>query len=93
MDAGHDVVPVHLDDGAAGGAQGDVQHRAVLGDVDPIAPEHRLRAPAHPGSLGERHQQLEGAALDAVLGVVEVQIADVERQLLPARGVALEEVA
>ena len=37
--------------------QRDVQHRAVLGDVDVLAAEHRLAALGQPALLGERGEQ------------------------------------
>ena len=37
--------------------QRDVQHRAVLGDVDVLAAEHRLAALGEPALLGERDEQ------------------------------------
>ncbi len=93
VDIGHHVVPIHLDHGVARGPQGDVQHRAALGDVDAVAAEHRLGTAGHAGPLRHRGQQLQGVAVDTVLGVVEVQIADVEGQLLAARGVVVEQSA
>ncbi len=38
-------------------AQGDVQHRAVFGDVDVIAAEHRVDAGTQAALVGERAQQ------------------------------------
>ena len=47
---------------------------------------------ATPGPLGERPPAARASrAVDAVLGVVEVQVADVERQLLAAGRIVLEE--
>ena len=43
---GDDVLAVDLDDRALGRAQRDVQDGAVLGDVDLLAPEHRVDAVA-----------------------------------------------
>ena len=38
-------------------AQRDVQHGAVLGDVDVLAGEHRFAALLHPALLGQRAEQ------------------------------------
>ena len=54
VDVGHDVPSVDDDRGLSRRAQGDVQHGAVLGDVDLVAAEHRVDALAQPGLLGER---------------------------------------
>ena len=55
---GHDVLAVDLDHGVARGPQRGVQHRAVLGGVDLLAREHRVRA-ARPRPRGG---QLDAAA-------------------------------
>ena len=38
----HDVLSIHHDRLASRGAQCNVQHRASLGEVDPVAAEHGL---------------------------------------------------
>ena len=68
---GHHVLAVHEDGGVLRRAQGDVQHGAVLGEVDLVPAEHGINAVAQAGFLGQLHEQLEGPAGDAVLGVVE----------------------
>ena len=50
VDLGHHVDPVDDERGPLGHAQGHVQHRPVLGDVDPLAGEHRVPSPASPDS-------------------------------------------
>ena len=42
MDLGHDILAVDQDGRSARRPQRHVQHRAVLGDVDLVAAEHRL---------------------------------------------------
>ena len=49
---GHHVLAVDLDDRALRRAQRDVQHGAVLGDVDLLAAEHRVDALPQPGAHG-----------------------------------------
>ena len=73
-------------------AQGDVQHGAVLGDVDVLAAEHRLGALAEPGALGQRHEQPDRLAGQPVLRVVQVQVAGAAGQLLAAARVLGEQV-
>ena len=53
VDVGHDVLAVDHDRRAARGAQGDVQHGPVLGDVDLVAAEHGVDALAQAGLLGQ----------------------------------------
>ena len=49
---GDDVLAVDLDDRALGRAERGVQHGAVLGDVDLVAPEHRVDAVAEAAPAG-----------------------------------------
>ncbi len=74
-------------------AQRDVQHRAVLGDVDLLAAEHRVDPRAQPAFLGELDQQRERLVGDAVLRVVEVEARRLGRQALAALRVVGEELA
>ena len=57
VDLGHDVLAVDDDRRVARRAQRDVQHRAVLGDVDLLAAEHGVDALAQARLLGELQQQ------------------------------------
>ena len=52
------------------------------------AAEHGLDALAQTGPLGERDEQRDGLGRDAVLGVVEVEVAGLERHRLAPVGVA-----
>jgi hypothetical protein len=72
VDAGDHVVTVDHDRGARG-PQRDVEHRALLGDVDLLAAEHRIPPLGHAGVVGHRDQQAQGLVGHAVLGVVEEQ--------------------
>ena len=78
---------------AARHPQRDVQHGAVLGDVDPLAGEHRLDPLRQPGLLGQRHQQLDRLVGDPVLRVVEIQAGALGDQPLAPRRVGGEQVA
>jgi hypothetical protein len=90
VDVGYDVPPVDLDVGVARCAQRGVQHRAVLGHVDALAGEHRLDARRQVGRPRDVEQRGEHLVGDQVLGVVEVEVADLERHPLPALRVGLE---
>ena len=90
---GDDVLPVHDDRGVPRRAQGDMQDRAVLGDVDPVAPEHGvdpLAQAAFPGQLQEEPQRVVG---DAVLRVVEEEAGGLDCQTLAAFGILREQRA
>ena len=88
-----DIDAVHDQRAAARHPQRHVQDRAVLGDVDPLAGEHRLDMGAQPGLLREREQQGERLVGDPVLGVVQVQARPLGCQPLPARGIIGEQLA
>ncbi len=83
MHVGHDVDPVDDQVRIRGHPQRDVQYRAVLGDVDVLAAEHRVDPSPQPAGLGEIEEQLERLRFDALLGVVEV----------PARGLDVHAIA
>jgi len=89
---GDDVLPVDDQGGATGSAQGDMEHRPVLGHVDVLAGEHRRRALPQPGLLGQLNQQLQGLVGDAILGVVEEEPDRLGGHALPPGRVIGEEI-
>ena len=98
VDVRHDVVDRAVgadraEHDAAIGAQGDVQHGAVLGDVDPFAAEHRVAALGDAGGAGDGEQGDEDGVVDALLGVVDAQVADGDDVALGAAGIGGEQVA
>ena len=90
---GDHVDAVHGQRLARGHAQGDVQHGAVLGDVDVLPAEHRVPAFGQAGLFGQVDQQPYGLVGDPVLGVVEVDPGRLRGQPFPTAGVPGEEVA
>ena len=90
---GHDVLAVDDDRRVLRRAQRHVQHRAVLGDVDLLAAEHRVDPLAQARLLGQLQQQLQRLVGDAVLRVVEIDARGLERQALAARRVVGEQSA
>ncbi len=88
-----DVDAVDAERPVAGHAERDVQRRAVLGDVDPLAAEHRLAALRHPAVRRQRGQQLDRLVGDPVLRVVEVEPGALRDQALAATGVRANSVA
>ncbi len=71
-----DVLAVDADVGVGGRAERDVQDGAVLRHVDRLAGEHRIAQRLDLGALGEREQKRHRLRDDAVLGIVERQIAE-----------------
>ena len=71
-------------------AQRGVQDGAVLGGVDVGAGEHVVADLLETDLAGQAHQEFEGLAQHPVLGVVDVQIADVDGEFAPARGIDRE---
>ena len=88
-----DVDAVDEERAPAWHAQRDMEDGAVLGRVDPVAAEHRLRALAQPRLLGELEEQPQRLVGDAVLRVVEVDAGALGGETLAARRVLGEEVA
>ncbi len=89
--ASDDVVAVEEDLLTARRAQRNVEDRAVLGRVDPLAREHRLDPTAEVTCLGEGKEQLDRLGGDSVLGVVQVQVTGCCDEGLASVGVLLEE--
>ena len=73
-------------------AQGDVKHRAILGQVDVIAAKHGVDPLAKPGLFREIQQQFHGFAGDAVFGVIEKNAFRFQREACRATGVVREEL-
>ncbi len=63
----HYVVAIHLDAPVHGRAQGRVQHRAILGHVDLVAPKHRQDVLFQIRLVGQVQEQVNGLVRDAVL--------------------------
>ena len=73
-------------------AQGHVQDRALLGDVDLLAAEHGVDPRPQAGFLGELQEQFERFVRDAILGVVQVNARGFGGHALAARGVLGEQL-
>ncbi len=89
----HHVLAIDEDRRRPGGPEGDVQDRAVFGDVDPVAREHGvdpLAQVAFPRQLHEESQRVVG---DAVLRVIEVHASGFCRQTFAARWIVGKERA
>ncbi len=93
MHCGDDVDAVDLDPLAGRRTQRNVQHGAVLGEVDLLTAVHRIDALAEPGLLGELDEQAHRLVRDAVLGVVEIDADGVEGEALATVAVVGEQFA
>jgi len=92
MYVGHDVLTVGDDHGVRRRAQRHVQHRAVLGDVDVLAGEHRRPQPHQTGLLRELGEQVDGLRRHPLLGVVQVDALGMKVQDCPAIRVLREQL-
>ena len=75
------------------GAQGHVQNRASFGYVDFLARKHGLNRRGHLGLTSELAQQFLGCRGDQVLGIVQVEVACLQREFFRARLVPTKQLA
>ena len=68
----HDIHAINKDRLVARRAQRDVQHRAILRDVDLFTGEHRIPTRRESARFGQVHQQPYGLVRDAILRVIEI---------------------
>ena len=92
MYIGDDVAAVDDERAAARHPQRDVQHRTALGDVDPLAREHRVAACSDPCFIRELDEQAHRFVRDPVLRVVEREAGSFGRQPLAAGRIGGEEI-
>ncbi len=93
VDLGHHVLAVHFDGGIVTVAQGHMQHRPVLGEVDLFAREHALDPIAEAHLPRQVQQQGEGLIGETVLGIIEQQIIEADRILVEALRIVVEQLA
>jgi hypothetical protein len=67
-----------------------VQHRPVLGDIDPVPAQHRIAPAGEVDVVGQAHEGREDVGVEEVLGEVDVQVGAVEGELPGTVRVALE---
>ena len=91
VDRRNDVLAVHDDRLPLRRPQRHMQDRAALGDVDLIAPEHRVDPIPKAGLLGQLNQQPHRLISDAVLRVVQIQPDRLGRQPFAPPGVVREQ--
>ena len=78
VDFGHDIHAIHQDRPVGAVAQGDVQDRALFGVVVFRAAEHRGNFISQVRLLRQIEQQRQGRFGDAILRVVEQNVAQLQ---------------
>lgn len=93
IDLGHDVLAIDEDGAIRAIAERDVEDGAIFSDIDFLAGEHLLGHAVDVLLNGERAEQADRFIGDPVLGEIEKEVAEFEREFLEALGVLREEVA
>jgi hypothetical protein len=93
VNLGYDVLAVDDDGRASRCTQRDMQDRTIFGNVDFLAPEHRVDSLAQPGLLGELDEQAYRLVVDAILRVIQEDAGGLRRHPLATRWIAGEQVA
>jgi hypothetical protein len=88
QNGGHHVVAVDHHRAAVEVAKGGVQHRATFGFVDGHAREHRLALGRDLGRIEQVDQHRAGVGVDVGLGIVEQQVARLDREVCGPLGSA-----
>ena len=89
-DVRHDVVTVDQHRLAGEIAQSGVKDRALLGDVDLLAGEHRLPLGFNPGGLGQFDERRQNRRIDPLLRIVEQEIVKGDAERLETIGMVGE---
>ena len=92
VDVRHHVRTVDHDRPVGAVAQGHVQDRTVLGDVDLLAGEHPVPPALDIGLAAQRQQQIQCLGRDPVLRVVEEEPVLGQREALEPFGIVLEQL-
>ncbi len=93
MDLGHDIFAIDEDRSALRRAQSHMQDGAILGEVDPFAPEHGVDPLIQATIAGQLQKQLECFVGDPVLRVIEEQAQGLDRHALAALGIIGKQLA
>mmetsp|Transcript_41489 Transcript_41489/g.111062 ORF Transcript_41489/g.111062 Transcript_41489/m.111062 type:complete len:486 (+) Transcript_41489:360-1817(+) len=91
VDLWHNVGTVNEDRGVGAIAERDVEHGPVLSDVDFVAAEHSLDLVLQSRLLSESDEERHGVLGDAILGVVEQDVLELDGEGVEAGRVLLEE--
>ena len=90
VDLRHHILAIDKDRPVRAIAQRDVQHGAVFGDVDFLPGKHLLGHPGHIALDRQLAQQGQGLLVDPVLGIVEKNAFEFEREFFEPVGVLRE---
>ena len=93
VDLRHDVLAIHDDGCSSGRAKGYMQDRAVFRNVDFVAAEHGLDAPAESAVLRQPEEQFQGLPGYAIFRVIQVQADRFDRHALAAGGILRKKLA
>ena len=93
VDTRHHIFTVDEDRLVPRRAEGDVEDGAILGDVDLLAAEHRLDAPAQVAIPGQLEQKVERIGGNAVLRIIEVETHRLGLQPFASLRVVREQIA
>ena len=92
IDLGHHVFTVHKNRAIGSIAQRDVQHGAVLGEVDLLPREHLLRPPRHVRLQRQVEEEPHGFVGHAVFRVIEEDVTSLGGELFKAPRVGCEQL-
>ncbi len=87
---GDNVLPVHQHARAFRRAQGHVEHRTLLGDVDLLTGKHGVPPRPHTRGVRQLQQKLQRLCRDAVLGVVQEKTRPIHRHVRSTLGILRE---
>ena len=93
MNLWNDINAIDFYRGRARGAEGGVEHGAVLGDVDLVTTEHGVNLAAQTGGIGEIDQASDCLAGDQVFRIIQEKPSGFELELLSAGRIGSEKLA
>ena len=93
VDIGHDILAVNHDRAVRSVAQGNMKHGPAFGDVDLLAGEHLVDPGLEVARRRQGDQQRHGLIGDAVLGVIEKDVVELDGKLSKPPDILGEQVA
>ena len=93
MDVRDDVTSIHLDHGPTGGAQGHMQDRPALRDIDALPLKHGIAPRLESARARQLTEQSHCLARHAVFGIIEIEAGALGGQRRAAIRVGLEQGA
>ena len=93
MDLGHHVLTFHKEGSLPRRAQSHMQHRSLLGGVDPLPVEHGVDSLPQPGLRCQLEEKLERLFGDSVFRIIQIQVRCLQNHPLTACWVLSEQFA